>query len=242
MPGTLFPDHHHDSVNTTRSTYLELPPQSADRVTSPYRQRSPRSTLSPSPKPGQRCHRKRAKNVHWDTSVVDNERKMQSRTKKSEAAVRPSKAQDASAKEAEHASSSKSPTAKTSVKMDSSHSRQSSDYNFMQSRRPSSPVCSEHSRASGHHTPVANSSSKMDSFPKKKSPTKFRKPPPAVPDPPRAHRPPPAPRPARLPTPDLPEIDEEIFFIPKHKLFDFSRGRSEHRERPVYQKQDDQRR
>jgi hypothetical protein len=180
--------------------------------------------------------------VHWEPNVVDNEHKMQSRTKKSEAAVHLSKVQDASAKAAEHASSSKSPTANTSVKMDSSHSRQPSDYNFVQSRRPSSPVWSEHSRAFGDHTPIANSSSKMDSSSKKKSPINIRRSPPAVPDPPRAHRPPPAPRPARLPTPDLPEIGEEKYFIPKDKLFDFSRGRSEHRGRPVHQKQDDQRR
>ena len=164
---------------------------------------------------------------------------MQSRPKNAVAAVHP---RVASVKPSEHATSFKSPTANTPVKINPSHSRLPSGYNFVQSRRPLSPVSAGHSRAPGHQpTHGANSSSKLVSS-QKKSPTKVARAPPAVPDAPRAHRPPPAPRPARLPTPDLPEIDEAKFFVPKDKLFDLSRGRSEYRGRPIHQKPDNQRR
>lgn len=237
MPGQN-PNHHHDSVNTTRPTYRELPPQSADRLGSPRCPRSPRPAPSPSLDLSRGHRRKKGKKVHWDPSVVDNEQKMQSRPKKSTAA-HPSKSHDGPAVPGLPASS-KSATANTSEKITPSHSRQPSDKNFIQDRYPKSPPRLKHSRGRAYEPSHAgaNSSSKRISSPNPKSPTKFRKTPPTAPDPPRTYHPPPAPRPARLPTPDLPEIEEFKFFVPKDKLFDFSRGRNDPRQRPIYHKTD----
>ena len=244
MSGPQRLDRSVDLINTTRSTYLELPSRSNGRSPSPRSPRSPLLALTPSPDPSRGHRKKQGRIVHWDPSVVDNEYKMQSRSKKSAAAMQLSKPQVASGKPSEHPASSKSPTANTPVKMNPSASRQQSNYNFVQSHRPMSPPCPEHSRAPAHRPAETlagpNSASKMAS-PKRKSHATARKAPPAVPDAPRAYYPPPAPRPARLPTPDLPEIDEAKFFVPKDKLFDFSRGRSDPRGRPIHQKTDNQR-
>ena len=236
MPGQQHPEHGLDS-KTRVATQLEVPgsPSHRRRSAAPGR---PRSTLSHAPGPGPRQERK---NVHWAPSVVYNEHKMQPRIQGSASTGQFKKSP---AKPPEQPPSSKSSSASNSPnKTDASHIRQPSNFKFMQSRRPISPPLPEHSRAQVHRPAqtiaAANSASRRDPLTRPKSPTKIRKALPMVPDPPRAH-PPPAPRPARLPTPDLPEIEEAKFFVPKEKLIVYSRGRSDQRARPVHSKTEDQ--
>ena len=162
MPGQ-HTNHPRDSVNTTRSTNLELPPQSADRLGSPRCERCPRSPRpapSPSPDLSRGHRRKKGKKVHWDPSVVDNEQKVQSRSKKL-TAVHPSKSHDDPA-EAGPPTSSKSATANTSEKIIPSHHGQPSYKNFIQGRYPMSPPRLECSRGWAYEPSHAgaNSSSK----------------------------------------------------------------------------------
>lgn len=241
MPGHQHHDHRVDSINKARPTHLELPQQPTGRPRSPGPPRSPRSALSPSPDPSRRHRKKRVKNVRWDPSVVDNEHKMKSRDQKAVPVEHPSKL---SARPSEQPTSSKSATANSSAKISSSATRQQPDSSFIQCRRPISSPPPQHSRAHAHHPTQAPfkaySASQRASSSIPMSPTKTRKAPPAVPDAPRSYPPPPAPRPARLPTPDLPEIEESKFFVPKDKLFDYSRGRNNPTAVPVHLKADTQ--
>jgi hypothetical protein len=45
-----------------------------------------------------------------------------------------------------------------------------------------------------------------------------------------------------LPTPDLPEINETKFFVPKEKLSDFYRWKADSKEIPGHMKTDEKRR
>jgi hypothetical protein len=239
MPEQVYPDHAVNSINRGRPTHLEILQLPPNRPRSPG---PPRSALSPSTGPSRRHHRNR-KNVRWDPSIKDNEHKMLPRSQKSAPAERPLKS---SVKPSNQPASPTLPTTITPKKINPAATRQQPNYNYNKSMRPMSPSPLQNSRAPAHRPAYteagANSASRRVLSPSPRCPTKIRKTLPAVPDASRSHCPPPAPRPARLPTPDLPEIEESKFFVPKDKLFDYHWERGDARGRPVHLKTDDQRR
>lgn len=69
----------------------------------------------------------------------------------------------------------------------------------------------ENSLARGRRELPLNSAAELESLRSRVSTKSRVQPPPYVPDPPAPRGPPPTPRPARLPSPDLPEIESEMF-------------------------------
>ena len=238
MPGQENPDFAIVSINRGRHTDLAVPEYTAHRPNSPTRSR-PRSVIFRSP--GSERHRKR-KSVRWDPNIVGNDHEVQSRNQKS---IPLDHVMKSSPNLTEQSLGSTFLASNMLEKIDPLLIGQPSSYAFEEIRRLLSPSLPEHSRAQDDR-PAPTAAAANPAFRRVKSPslkmlTKIQEPPPAVPDAPRAHRPPPAPRPARLPTPELPEVEEAKFFVPKDKPRDHSRVKSNPRERPVHLKMDKQR-
>ena len=202
-------DYYYDTKKATEPVQLEVPGQEVGRVASTGRNKPLRSCLSPHL--DHKC--KQEAKVRWDSGVVFNDHKVQSRPRKSNLSDKSSKSQDRPFK---HPTSARFATANTSAKMDPVNSRQPS-FHLSPAQHSSSRVHLHDFRGGAFQTSTqrANISSKKVSSPKRGSIDKFKEALPAVPDPPRdPRRPPPAPRPARLPSPDLPEIDPRKFYLP----------------------------
>ena len=218
MPG----DQHHNlpvvSTQPSRSIGQALPIQSPNRIAVPV----PPSCLSP-PRSSGRRQRKRSKRVYWHDSVIDNEKKARSRTKTPPTITSSSRIPMASGQPSTQPASSRVLTANTPVRMVPAVLRQPLVQIAVQCYHPTIFVGSPFSRPPTQRTTQipANSSSKLVSPPLSQPPRATARALPPLPGLPRTYCPPPAPRPSRLPTPDLPEIDETKFFVPKAKLFDF---------------------
>ena len=232
-----------------QSARSQSPPQSANRPGSGNRLQpgnrpgSPRK-VAPRPalhQPGSpRNLGKHAKRIHWDSKAVDNENKSKGEFNKHAAAAHAKKTSGSAAGSWKQLTPAKSPKSNSALKSDTRATRQQAGHTSNPNRRPDPPPAAQHARTPHQRPAGAYPPAKMDPASKAKAPTKRRMVPPAVPDPPRAYRPPPAPRPGRLLSPDLPAIDESMYFVPVYKLFSPLQGRNAPRGRPVIRTPGDQ--
>lgn len=155
---------------------------------------------------------KKVKKVRWDPSVVDNTIKPRPRVLPAANAAAPRRPLAPLSVRSMPSSPLGSATTNTSAKIRPPFSRQQATQEPRQSHRERSAG----SKSSPHNRPrastsTANMSSRITSSPSSPRPPKIKiAVPPRVPDAPRMA--PPAPRPRRLLTPDLPAVDEFVFF------------------------------